>query len=217
MRYSYSLLWSVSFFVTATAQAALPQEINDYFRKIYKAPNQVSIEIKTPIDRWPNCEKPQIYPPTGRRSMGNVSLPVQCGKKRQFIQLTVNVTGQYYIATRNITRGEKIEFVDIGMQKGLLHKLPSGVATDKVALRGSIALRDISAGQTFTQSMLRQPWSIKAGQTVQVYATGNNFSVKYEGRAINNAVSGANTRVRLVNGQVVNGEALDNGSVKIAL
>ncbi|EML1935247.1 flagellar basal body P-ring formation chaperone FlgA [Providencia vermicola] len=210
-------IFSTLILLTATAEASLPQDINDYFRQIHTKPNQVSIEIKTPIERWPNCEKPQIFPPVGRRNMGNISLPVQCGKKKQFIQLTVNVTGQYHVATRNITRGEKIEFVDIGTKKGLLHKLPSGTINDKVAIRGSIALRDINAGQTLTQSMMRKPWAIKAGQNVYVFANGNHFSVKYEGRAINNAAIGENIRVRLINGQVVNGSALENGSVQIAL
>lgn len=199
------------------SQAALPQDINNYFRQIHGKNNQVSIEIKTPIERWPNCEKPQISPPVGGRNMGNVSLPVQCGKKKQFIQLTVNVTGQYFVATRNIDSGESIQFVDIGTKKGLLHKLPAGASADKVALRGAIALRNIPAGQTFTKSMIRQPWAIKAGQTVFVFANGDNFSVKYEGRAINNATAGQNIRVRLLNGQVVNGLAQDNGSVNIAL
>ncbi|EKT62245.1 flagellar basal body P-ring formation chaperone FlgA [Providencia burhodogranariea] len=210
-------LLSILVLLTTTAQAALPQDINNYFRKIYPKPYQVSIEIKTPIERWPTCDKPQIYSPINGRNMGNVSLPVQCGKKKQFIQLTINVIGQYFVATRNITRGEKIEFVDIGTKKGLLHKLPTGAVRDKVTLRGNITLRDIRAGQTITSAMLRRPWAIKAGQTVHVFANGDNFSVKYEGRAINNAITGENTRVRLVNGQVVNGEALENGSVQIAL
>ena len=216
-----SLIWFPTFGVlslfASVAQSALPQDINQYFRQIHGEKNSISIEIKTPIDRWPNCEKPQISPAVGGRNMGNVSLPVQCGKKKQFMQLTVNVMGQYYVATRNISRGEIVEFVDIGTKKGLLHKLPAGAATDKIAVRGTIALRNISAGQTLTNSMLRRPWAIKSGQTVFVFATGDNFSVKYEGRAINNAVTGGNLRVRLVNGQVVNGEALENGSVKVAL
>lgn len=65
----------------ALSQASLPQDINHYFRQIHGKKTHVSIEIKTPIERWPICEKPQINPPIGGRNMGNVSLPVQCGKK----------------------------------------------------------------------------------------------------------------------------------------
>lgn len=214
---AYSIIISGLALTSTAIQASLPQDINNYFQQIRGKKNHVSIEIKTPIEKWPNCENPQIIPPIGGRNMGNVSIPVQCGKKKQFIQLTVNVTGQYYVATRNLKRGEVIEFVDIGTQKGLLHKLPSGASTDKMALRGAIALRTINAGQIFTKSMIRQPWAIKAGQTVLVFANGDNFSVKYEGRAINNATVGQNIRVRLLNGQVVNGLAQENGSVNIAL
>lgn len=66
-------------------------------------------------------------------------------KKRTFMQLTVNVTGQYYVATRQIQRGETVQLVDIGTKRGLLHKLPAGAVTDKIALRGAIALRNIDA------------------------------------------------------------------------
>lgn len=213
----YILIISILNLFSFSVQASLPQDIDQYFRKIHGKQNSVSIEIKTPIDKWPNCDKPQIGLPSGGRNMGNISLPVQCDKKKQYLQLTVNVTGQYYVATRNIQRGETIEFVDIGTKKGLIHQLPSGASTDKMALRGTLALRNITAGQTFTSSMVRRPWAIKAGQTVYVFATGNNFSVKYEGRAINNAAVGENIRVRLINGQVVNGEAQENGSVQVAL
>lgn len=213
----YILYISLLNLIPLSVQASLPQDIDQYFRHVHGKQNTVSIEIKTPIDKWPKCDKPQISPPSGGRNMGNISLPVQCDKKKQYIQLVVNVTGQYYVATRNINRGETIEFVDIGTKKGLIHQLPSGAATEKIALHGTIALRNITAGQTLTNSMVRRPWAIKSGQTVHVFATGNNFSVKYEGRAINNAVIGENIRVRLINGQVVNGEAQENGSVQVAL
>lgn len=216
LRYRKLLISGLLIF-SASAQAALPEDINQYFRLLHPEPLKVSIEIKTPIDRWPECKKPVLQLPAGGRNTGNVSLPVLCGKKRTFIQLTVNVTGQYYVATRQIMRGDVIQFVDIGAKRGLLHKLPAGTITDKMALRGGVALRNIDAGQTYIRSMYRQPWAIKAGQTVFVVADGDNFSVKYEGRAINNAATGATIRVRLVNGQVVSGEALENGSIKVSL
>ncbi len=130
-------------------------------------------------------------------------LPVQCGKK-QFIQLTVN-EDSITVATRNINRGEPIQFVDIGTKKAYCINSPQAQVQTKCT--SPVALRNIPAGQTFTKSMTRQPWAIKAGQTVFVFASGDNFSVKYEGRAINNATAGQNTRVRLLNGQVVNGSA----------
>lgn len=202
---------------SASVHASLPEDINNYFRKIHPKPLQLSVEIKTPIERWPACEKPVLQMPAGGRNTGNVSLPVLCGKKRTYIQLSVNVTGQYFVATRQILRGETIQLVDVGTKRGLLHKLPAGTVTSRIDLRGSIALRNISAGQTYVSSMTRKPWAIKAGQSVYVVAGGDSFSVKYEGRAINNAATGSTIRVRLVNGQVVSGEALENGSVKVSL
>lgn len=44
------------------SQASLPQDINQYFRQIHGKGKQVSIEIKTPIERWPTCENPSSPP-----------------------------------------------------------------------------------------------------------------------------------------------------------
>lgn len=218
MTFRYRTLFLCGLLVFSdAAQAGLPEDISRYFRQLHPKPLQVSVEIKTPIDRWPACKNPVLQLPAGGRNAGNVSLPVLCGKKRTFMQLAVNVTGQYYVATRQIQRGETVQLVDIGTKRGLLHKLPAGAVTDKMALRGAVTLRNIDAGQTYVASMTRKAWAIKAGQSVFVMADGDNFSVKYEGRAINNAATGSAIRVRLLNGQVVSGEALENGSVKVSL
>ncbi len=66
------------------SQASLPQNINQYFRQIHGKGKQVSIEIKTPIERWPTCENPQLNPPVGGRNMGNVSLPIAYQTLHQF-------------------------------------------------------------------------------------------------------------------------------------
>lgn len=65
---------------SASAQAGLPEEINHYFRQLHPKPMQVSVEIKTPIDRWPACKDPVLQLPAGGRNTGNISLPVLCGK-----------------------------------------------------------------------------------------------------------------------------------------
>nr|WP_242452279.1 hypothetical protein [Morganella morganii] len=38
---------------SASSHAGLPEDINRYFRQLHPKPMQVSVEIKTPIDRCP--------------------------------------------------------------------------------------------------------------------------------------------------------------------
>lgn len=65
--------------------------------------------------------------------------------------------------------------------------------------------------------MLRQSWRIKAGQRVQVIASGDGFSVNGEGQALNNASVAQNARVRMTSGQVVSGTVAPDGNILINL
>ncbi|WP_237387190.1 flagellar basal body P-ring formation chaperone FlgA [Xenorhabdus sp. Sc-CR9] len=196
----------------------LPQLINDYFRQIHHTAGQkVSVEIKTPEQQWPNCEFPEIQPSLGNKNWGNLSIPVTCGQKRRFIQVYVNVTGPYLVSKRTIYRNVVLTEKDFQIKTGSLDKLPSDIIRNRKAIQNGIAIRNIPAGKFITRNMIRRQWAIKAGQKVVVIVDGHHFQVRYEGKAINNAASFDNIRVRLDSGQVITGEAQENGSVKMML
>ncbi|MBD1228070.1 flagellar basal body P-ring formation chaperone FlgA [Xenorhabdus griffiniae] len=196
----------------------IAQLIDDYFRQIHRPSNhQVSVEIKTPEQQWPVCEHPEIQPLLSNKNWGNLSVPVTCGQQRRFIQVYVNVIGPYLVSKRAISRNTALTIKDFQVKTGSLDKLPNDIIRNSKAIQNGIALRNIPAGQFITRNMLRRPWAIQAGQNVVVTVDGHHFQVRYEGKAINNAASFDNIRVRLNSGQVITGEAQENGSVKMML
>ncbi|OTA21109.1 flagellar basal body P-ring biosynthesis protein FlgA [Xenorhabdus beddingii] len=196
----------------------LPQSISDYFRQIHHTSgHKVSVDIKTPKQHWPTCEFPEIQPPPGNKNRGSLSVPVTCGQQRRFIQVYVNVMGSYWVAKRAINRNAALTEKDFQIKTGSLDKLPNDIIHNRKSIQNGIAIRNISAGQFITRNMIRRPWAIKAGQNVVVTVDGHHFQVRYEGKAINNAASFDNIRVRLGSGQVITGEAQENGSVKMML
>ncbi|MBI6550475.1 flagellar basal body P-ring formation chaperone FlgA [Xenorhabdus lircayensis] len=207
------------FFGTSLAWGSnLPQSINDYFRQIHHtAGHKVSVKIKTPEQQWPVCEFPEIQPSIGNRNWGNLSIPVTCGQQRRFIQVNVNVIGPYLVSKQAINRNAVLTEKDFQVKTGSLDKLPNNIIRNRKAIQNGIAIRNIPAGQFITRNMIRRPWAIKAGQNVVVTVDGHHFQVRYEGKAINNAASFDNIRVRLDSGQVITGEAQENGSVKMML
>ena len=60
-------------------------------------------------------------------------------------------------------------------------------------------------------------WRVKAGQRVNVIASGDGFSANAEGQALNNAAVAQNARVRMVSGQVVSGVVDADGNILINL
>ncbi|OTA17379.1 flagellar basal body P-ring biosynthesis protein FlgA [Xenorhabdus vietnamensis] len=197
---------------------SLPQLITDHFRQIHHTPgHKVSVEIKTPEQQWPTCELPEIQPSIGNKNWGNLSVPVTCGQQRRFIQAYVNVTGPYLVSKRAINRNTALTEKDFQVKTGSSDKLPNDIIRNRKAIQNGIAIRNIPAGQFITRNMIRRPWAIKAGQNVVVTVDGHHFQVRYEGKAINNAASFDNIRVRLNSGQVIIGKAQENGSVKMML
>lgn len=57
----------------------------------------------------------------------------------------------------------------------------------------------------------------KAGQRVNVIASGDGFSANAEGQALNNAAVAQNARVRMISGQVVSGVVDADGNILINL
>ncbi|PHM73762.1 flagellar basal body P-ring formation chaperone FlgA [Xenorhabdus kozodoii] len=196
----------------------LPQLIDDYFRQLHDTANRkVSVVIKTPEQQWPTCGLPEIQPLLNNKNWGNLSVPVTCDQQRRFIQVYVNVIGPYLVSKQAINRNAVLTEKDFQVKTGSLDKLPNDIIRNRKAIQNGIALRNISAGQFITRNMIRRPWAIKAGQNVVVTVDGHHFQVRYEGKAINNAASFDNIRVRLNSGQVITGEAQENGSVKMML
>jgi flagella basal body P-ring formation protein FlgA len=63
----------------------------------------------------------------------------------------------------------------------------------------------VGAGQILRYDMLRAPFTVKQGQTVQVQVLGSGFRVSTEGQALSNAADGDTTSARTASGQIVNG------------
>ncbi|WP_337237427.1 flagellar basal body P-ring formation chaperone FlgA [Proteus faecis] len=210
-------LFSFFFMVNVSIAKSLPEELQDFFVALHQQSDKVTVSVLTPEQKWPICQTQEIQRHAGSRNWGRLSIPIQCDNQRRFIQVDVSVTGKYLVAQKDINRDDAIETASVSMITGELEKQPYDVLRDPTLIKNAIAMRQISAGKPITSTMIRRPWAILAGQTVTVFAQGDHFQIRYEGKAINNAVANETIRVRVKSGQIVTGEALENGSVRIPL
>lgn len=205
-------------FPLASQAATLSDQLNQFFQARYaQSSTDVAVVVRTPKAQWPTCEQPRFSLPANARPWGNLSVQTLCGQDRRFIQVQVQATGEYVVATRAVLRGESVAVSDMKRVQGRLDTLPARAVTDETTLVDAIALRDLVPGQPVTLSMVRQPWRIKAGQNVQVIAQGEGFSAVSEGRAMNNATATQPVRVRMASGQIVSGRADKDGNILITL
>ena len=210
-------LFSFFFMVNVSIAKSLPEELQDFFVALHQQSDKVTVSVLTPEQKWPICQTQEIQRHAGSRNWGRLSIPIQCDNQRRFIQVDVSVTGKYLFAQKDNNLDDAIETASVSMITGELEKQPYDVLRDPTLIKNAIAMRQISAGKPITSTMIRRPWAILAGQTVTVFAQGDHFQIRYEGKAINNAVANETIRVRVKSGQIVTGEALENGSVRIPL
>ncbi|OON40697.1 flagella basal body P-ring formation protein FlgA [Izhakiella australiensis] len=205
--------------LSAQACAAdLTAQLNQFF-KARNGQNGDAIEVvvKTPQAQWPQCDNPQFSLPGNARLWGMMSVAANCDQNRRYLQVQVQVTGDYIVAAQPISRGATVNLSDLKTVKGRLDTLPARTAVTPDDIVDAVALRDIMPGQPVNQMMVRQPWRVKAGQTVMVTASGDGFAVTSEGRAMNNATSAQAVRVRMGSGQIVSGKVNADGKILISL
>lgn len=220
MRATCGITLGLSLLLSTDAFASdLVTRINQFFQQQYAnhANYQVQVTVKSPPAQWPECEATEISQPVNTRPWGNVSLSVRCGQQRQFIQVMVEINGQYVVAKRHIAAGAKITPADISLKQGRLNTLPVGTLLEPDYAANAVSLRNITAGQPLIRTMLRRAWVVRAGQGVQILTQGDGFNVSSKGKAMDNAAVKESVRVRMTSGQIINGIAAADGIIHVML
>jgi len=200
------------------ADSPFPGQLQQFFAQQYAGNGmQVKTIVTTPAERQPRCLSPLFSLSPNARSWGNVSVAVNCNGQKSYVQAKVQVSGTYWIAARNVASGAHLGAADMQKKVGRLDLLPPRAILDSQQALNAVTLRNINVGQPLTLSMLRRPWSVHAGQQVQVQASGSGFNVSSAGKAMNNAAASETVRVRMPSGQIVNGIVAEDGTVRIAI
>lgn len=179
--------------------------------------DEVSVQLRNTQNQPLGCEQPTFSTPGNSRLWGNLTVVAQCGKAKQYLQVTVQAMGDYVVAAAPIVRGSPIEAQSVTLMRGRLDQLPPRTMLNLSQAEDAISLRDVAIGQPIQLSMVRQSWRVKAGQKVMVVAQGEGFSINSEGQALNNAAVAQNARVRMPSGQVVSGQVGADGNILINL
>jgi flagella basal body P-ring formation protein FlgA len=219
MRNLKSTLTAMCLLLSPLAQADdLNAQLQAFFaQRLTGFSDDVKVDLRTPQNQLPPCEQPALSVPASARLWGNLNVLAQCGTEKRYLQVTVQATGNYVVAAQAIARGSQLQPGSVALKRGRLDQLPPRTMLDISQAQDAVSLRDVAPGQPIQLSMLRQSWRVKAGQRVQVIASGDGFYVNGEGQALNNAAVAQNARVRMPSGQVVSGKVGPDGNILINL
>lgn len=201
-----------------TMAQELTQQLNAFFvQRLAGFSDAVMVTLRNPGAQLPQCEQPALSVMGNNKLWGVQTVQAQCGTEKRYFQVFVEATGNYVVAAQPIARGSLLQPGSVTIKRGRLDQLPPRTMLDINQAQDAVSMRDLVPGQAIQLSMLRQSWRVKAGQKVQVIASGDGFSVNGEGQALNNAAVAQNARVRMPSGQVVSGQVDADGNILINL
>ena len=213
--------------VQVPAHAASPQDVVAVVTTFLQertrdTPGAVSISVKPLSERQltlERCAQLQAFLPQGQQAWARVTVGVRCVNGPNgtlFINAEVKVEGSFVTMARPVSGGQVLSDGDVQIEHGELTAHPADLVLTLKDAIGQSTKQALSPGQALRSVYLQHENSIRAGQSVRVVANGNGFSVVNHGRALNNAARGELIRVKLDDGQILNGIAADAGSVDVS-
>lgn len=164
------------------------------------------------------CRDMQIALPSGYRLVGKTMLRVQCIDGANWsisIPVQVSISIDYLVAARPLASNQEIHEGDFTVQQGDLANLPGSVILDPGQAIGRTLNSAIAAGNPLRREMLRNPNVILQNQKVRIVFREGDLEVMNEGTALANAQEGQTVRVKVNNGQTIQGIARSNGTVEV--
>ena len=220
-------VFTACLFLHGIAASASPVQDHAQIRKVAAAfvqqqtaslSGKVSCKVGG-IDRrieMPACARLEAFLPAGSRLIGNTSIGVRCMDRNGwsiFVPVRIRIRLDLLVSARQLPSGHVLQKQDIVSQK--LDISQTEGLTDPGQALGKVLRYSIAAGQILRENMLRQPFSVKQGQTVHLVVQGGGFSIRSEGAALGNAGAGRTVQVRSISGRVIAGIAQANGVVEI--
>lgn len=164
------------------------------------------------------CSQLQPYLPSGSRLWGNSSVGVRCQGPEiwsLYVPVQIKVSNHVLVAVRPITSGQQVQAGDVELQLRDITRFAGSALTSLDQVAGRHVVAPVSNGTVLRAEMLRAANIIRQGQTVQISAKGNGFTVTSDGQAMGNASIGQVVTVKTRSGQLIKGVARGEGLVEV--
>jgi flagella basal body P-ring formation protein FlgA len=211
-------------FLAISAQAALAPDLEASIKRyIQKSPTvnglRVEVQLIEPNQVIPACigGTIEIITPPGVRLWGRSTLQLRCAKASWMVNVPLNIRayGDYVVASRYLPFGQKLESGDIRVIEGDLSILPDDVLRSPRAAYDKVLGRPLQMGAPIGLNDLKESAVVKSGDPVLIQLVGKGFQVSGEGTAQSSGMVGDMVRVRLMDGQTLQGRVLRPGVVGV--
>ena len=204
----------------------IPLEVQNNIRRFIQRSPTVSgfrteIDFLDPSLNLPACPGGtiEVLSAPNVRLWGRSLIQLRCLKSAWLynVPLMVRVYGDYVVSTRYLQAGNRLSSSDMRMINGDLTSVPDDVIRTPRDADDRVLTRPIQMGMPIGLNDLRETAVIKVGDPVTILLKGRDFQVTGTGTAQTQGMISDMVRVRLNDGQVLQGKVIRPGVVEITL
>jgi flagellar basal body P-ring formation protein FlgA len=243
LRLSFLILWGLIWLTPLHAQTqpqsqvnttpnqalqapGIPLEVQNNIRRfIQKSPTvlgfRTEVDFLDPSMNLPSCQggSIEVLSAPNVRLWGRSLVQVRCLKAAWLynIPLMIRVYGDYVVSTRYLQPGNRLSSSDMRIVNGDLTSVPDDVIRTPKEADDRVLTRPIQMGMPIGLNDLRETAVIKVGDPVTILLKGRDFQVTGSGTAQTQGMINDMVRVRLNDGQVLQGKVIRPGVVEMTL
>ena len=204
----------------------IPLEVQNNIRRfIQKSPTvlgfRTEVDFLDPSMNLPSCQggSIEVLSAPNVRLWGRSLVQVRCLKAAWLynIPLMIRVYGDYVVSTRYLQPGNRLSSSDMRIINGDLTSVPDDVIRTPKEADDRVLTRPIQMGMPIGLNDLRETAVIKVGDPVTILLKGRDFQVTGSGTAQTQGMINDMVRVRLNDGQVLQGKVIRPGVVEMTL
>jgi flagellar basal body P-ring formation protein FlgA len=167
------------------------------------------------------CDEVQAHLATGSAPWGRTRVGLRCLRGATlwnvYVPVTVQVHAPAWVANAALPAGISLGPEHLQLATVDWAAETSAPFSDAAQLTGRLLAQPMRAGQALREAQLQVRRWFRVGQTVEVVARGDGYSVTSSGRALSDGVAGRPARVRTEGGRVLVGRPTAEGRLEIRL
>jgi len=204
----------------------IPLEVQNNIRRfIQKSPPvlglRTEVDFLDPSMNLPACPGGtiEVLSAPNVRLWGRSLVQLRCLKAAWLfnIPIMVRVYGDYVVSTRYLQPGNRLSNSDMRVINGDLTSVPDDVIRTPKEADDRVLTRPIQMGMPIGLNDLRETAVVKVGDPVTILLRGKDFQVTGSGTAQTQGMLNDMVRVRLNDGQVLQGKVIRPGVVEMTL
>ncbi len=209
----------------ASKELDLPAAFVDRITKLVKShPSLIDLKVEVRVGKVrqapAECQtQPEITFASKSRPWGNFNVLIRCSQPFWAVTAPVQtrVFGPQVTAAKYLAQGTRLKADDLLVVTSDITRTNTDMARDPMELVGKVLTKPVPQGGAVSLNNLREAAVIKVGEGVRVLVQGKGFQANGEGVALTSGAIGDSIRVRMPDGQQVQGQVVRAGTVEIVI